>query len=57
MDKKELTFKLGLLALEYLEECGSCDCYHPSDFYGDCRDDKNRYGDPSDLVDKWLKEV
>jgi len=25
------------------EECGSCGQYHPSDFHGDCRDDKNRY--------------
>jgi hypothetical protein len=24
-------------------ECGSCGCYHPDDFWGDCRDDENRY--------------
>lgn len=25
------------------EECGCCGEYHPSDFHGDCRDDKNRF--------------
>ena len=24
-------------------ECGSCGCYHSSSFWGDCRDDDNRY--------------
>lgn len=26
-------------------ECGCCGCgaYHPIDFYGDCRDDANRF--------------
>lgn len=23
--------------------CGICDCYHPADWNGDCRDDANRY--------------
>ena len=23
-------------------ECGICDCIHPWDFVGDCRDDQNR---------------
>ena len=26
-----------------LIECGCCGAYHPVDFYGDCRDDANRY--------------
>ena len=25
------------------EECGCCEHYHLEDFYGDCRDDKNRF--------------
>jgi len=25
------------------EECGGCDCWHPADFGGDCRDDANRW--------------
>ena len=24
-------------------ECGCCDCYHPPDFAGDCREDINRW--------------
>jgi hypothetical protein len=24
-------------------DCGSCGSYHPVDFYGDCRDDSNRF--------------
>lgn len=24
-------------------ECGICDCYHPWDWHGDCRDDENRF--------------
>jgi hypothetical protein len=28
------------------EECGSCGGYHPPDFYGDCRDDFNRWPSP-----------
>jgi len=24
-------------------ECGCCDCYHPIDWDGDCRDDDNRF--------------
>jgi len=24
-------------------ECGICDCYHPWDWEGDCRDDANRF--------------
>lgn len=23
--------------------CGICECYHPADFNGDCRDDGNRF--------------
>ncbi|RJQ46853.1 MAG: hypothetical protein C4534_02065 [Gaiellales bacterium] len=28
-----------------LYECGICDCLHPWHFFGDCRDDSNRYAD------------
>ena len=24
-------------------ECGSCGFFHPATFYGDCRDDNNRF--------------
>ena len=24
-------------------ECGICECIHPWDFHGDCRDDNNRF--------------
>ena len=24
-------------------ECADCGYYHPEDFYGDCRDDSNRF--------------
>lgn len=27
-------------------ECGICDCYHPWNFDGDCRDDRNRFNSP-----------
>lgn len=41
-------------AEEYLEPCGSCICYHPVGFSGDCRDDSNRFASPEDLVSIWL---
>jgi len=31
-------------------ECGSCECYHRSDFWGDCRNDSQRFL-PHDLSD------
>ena len=31
-------------------ECGICGCYHPWDFGDDCRDDRNRYGDPEEYA-------
>ena len=31
-------------------ECGSCECYHRSDFWGDCRTDSQRFL-PHDLAD------
>lgn len=36
-------------SMRIFEECGCCGCYHPEGFYGDCRDDANRYG-PGDLM-------
>lgn len=29
-------------------ECGICSCYHPWNWNGDCRDDKNRYSSPEE---------
>jgi hypothetical protein len=26
-----------------LVQCQACNCYHPKDFTGDCRDDANRF--------------
>jgi len=34
-----------------LYECGICDCYHPWDFDGDCRDDSNRFGSPEEYAE------
>ncbi len=32
------------------EACGCCGAYHPIGFYGDCRDDDNRYFDAEDYA-------
>lgn len=32
------------------ESCGCCGAYHPKAFYGDCRDDANRYFDAEDYA-------
>jgi hypothetical protein len=34
-----------------LYECGICNCLHPWDWNGDCRDDANRFGDEIDYAD------
>lgn len=33
-------------------ECGICDHYHPWSFRGDCRDDRNRFGDPQEYAQR-----
>lgn len=35
-----------------LYECGICDCLHPWNFDGDCRDDSNRFGAPEEYAEK-----
>lgn len=35
-----------------LYECGICDCLHPWDWNGDCRDDANRYADAGDYAER-----
>jgi hypothetical protein len=35
-----------------LYECGICDCFHPWNWNGDCRDDDNRYFDPEEYASK-----
>ena len=35
-----------------LVECGCCSCYHPNTFWGDCRDDANRYASPEDYAER-----
>jgi heterodisulfide reductase subunit B len=33
-------------------ECGCCGSYHPVDFAGDCRDDKNRFGSEDEAIER-----
>jgi hypothetical protein len=33
-------------------ECGICDCLHPWDWDGDCREDANRFGAPEDYAER-----
>ena len=35
-----------------LYECGICDCCHPWDWDGYCREDANRYADAEDYVER-----
>ncbi len=32
--------------IEWLEQCGQCGQYHRPNFYGDCRDDNERFPVP-----------
>lgn len=34
-----------------LYECGCCECYHPWDWDGDCREDAQRYGSPEEYAE------
>ncbi len=34
-------------------ECGCCGAYHRAAFYGDCRDDSERFADPEDFEARW----
>ena len=38
-------------------ECGCCGCYHPDDYFGDCRDDENRFGSPEEAAKRMGKKV
>lgn len=35
-----------------LYECGICDCLHPWNWNGDCREDQHRYADASDYAER-----
>ncbi len=35
-----------------LYDCGICDCLHPWNWRGDCRDDANRYMDEDDYIER-----
>ena len=35
-----------------LYECGICDCLHPWEWDGDCRDDGNRYADEQEYAER-----
>jgi hypothetical protein len=35
-----------------LYECGICNCYHPWDWNGDCREDAARFGSPEEYAKK-----
>ncbi len=37
---------------QIIYECGICDCYHPWNWDGDCREDKNRFGSPSEYAEE-----
>lgn len=32
--------------------CGCCGCYHRMDYWGDCRNDEERFADPEDAEDR-----
>jgi len=32
------------------EECPVCSCWHKPDFFGDCRDDNERFGSEEEMV-------
>lgn len=34
-----------------LYECGICECYHPWDWDGDCREDGSRFASPEQYAD------
>jgi hypothetical protein len=34
-----------------LYACGQCGGYHPWTWYGDCREDANRYGGPEEYAE------
>ncbi len=36
-----------------LYECGICDCFHPWNWNGDCRDNENSYGSPEDYAERF----
>jgi len=33
-----------------IEECGCCGCYHPPNYFGDCRDDAYRFATPEAVI-------
>lgn len=38
-------------------ECGSCSCYHRVNYYGDCRNDNERFADLQDAANHLQKPV
>jgi len=41
-------------AEDMVVECDCCSCYHPKDFWGDCRDDANRFASPEDYMERTM---
>lgn len=37
--------------MNILYECGICECYHPWNWQGDCREDANRFGSPEEYAE------
>jgi hypothetical protein len=35
--------KVEYVKPDTMQECGCCSCYHRPEFYGDCRDDNERF--------------
>lgn len=45
-------FDLVMQAEDQLEECGSCGAYHRKDYWGDCRNDAQRFASPEDYLER-----
>jgi hypothetical protein len=51
-DEEDQDFTTGFDERLVLYECGICDCLHPWNFNGDCRDDNNRFADANEYAKK-----
>ena len=49
-DRRRLEILMAAEAALEDDACGGCGAYHPISFYGDCRDDDNRYFDAEDYA-------
>ena len=49
----DIHYSLDSKLFESMEDCGSCNHYHPQDWYDDCRDDDYRYH-PDDVIELFM---